>query len=138
MPLDGEADNALHCEEDLSYAKSFLGVKTEDKKPGNSKLLGVQWNLDGDEFHFDFRDVISAMAKLKSTKRHVASAMARFSDHLGVAAPVMISFKMFYQQLCEAKIGWDDILTGSLLEKWNYLLMMMKGARKITIPHYLS
>ena len=116
MPLDGGADNASHCEEDQSYAKNSLGVKTEDE-PGNNKVHGVQWNVDGDEFQFDFRDVIPMMKELEPTKRDVAGATIKFFNPLGVAARVTILLKMFGQQLCEAKIGWDEILTGSLLEK---------------------
>ena len=131
-PLDGGADNVSHHEEDQSYAKSSLGVKTEDK-PGINKVLGVQWNVDRDEFQFDFQDIISAMEDLEPTKRDVASATARFFDPLGVVAPMTIWFKMFCQQLCEARIGWDEILTGSLPKKWKCLLVMMKETRVVTV-----
>ena len=103
-----------------------MGVKTEEDKPGISKVLGVPWNVDEDEFQFDFQDAICTMEHLEPTKRDVASATARFFDPLGVVAPVTILFKIFCQQLCKARIGWDEILTGSLLEKWKCLLAMMK------------
>ena len=50
--VDGGAGKMLHSEEDQSYAKSSLGVKTE-VEPGISKVLGVQWSVNGDEFQFD-------------------------------------------------------------------------------------
>ena len=40
---------------------------------------------------------------------------------------------MFCQQLCEAKVGWNEPLTGSLLEKWSRLLSTLKGAQGIVI-----
>ena len=135
-PLNAGADNASHQEEDQSFAKSSLGVKAEDK-PGINKVLGVQWNVDRDEFQFDFQDVISAMEDLEPTKSDVTSATAWLFDPQGVVSPVTILFKMFCQQLCEARIGWDEILTGSLLEKWECLLVMMKETRVITVLHCL-
>ena len=89
MPLNGGADNASHREEHQSYAKSSLGVKTEDKL-GFNKVLDVQWNVDRDEVQFDFRDVITTMEDLEPTKRNVASATAQFFDPLSIVATVTI------------------------------------------------
>ena len=43
--------------------------------------------------------------------------VARFLDPLGIVTPVTILFKMFFQQLCEVGVGWDNPLTDDLLEK---------------------
>ena len=61
----------------------------------------------------------------------------RFFDPLGVVSPVTISLKMFCQQLFKEKIGWDELLTGSHLERWKQLLSTMKESRVITIPRCL-
>ena len=58
LPFDGIADSASHCEEDQSYAKSSWRVKTDDKLR-NYEVLSLQWNMDGDEFQFNFHDVIT-------------------------------------------------------------------------------
>ena len=94
----------------------------------------MQWNANRDELQFNIGDVISTMEEMESTKR---DATARFFDPLGVVSPVAISFKMFCQQLFKARIGWDDPLTGSLLERWKQLLSTMKESRAITIPRCL-
>ena len=119
-----------------NYAESSLEVKTEDES-GTNKVLGVQWNANRDELQFNIGDVISTMEEMEPTKRDVASATARFFDPLGVVSPVAISFKMFCQQLFKARIGGDDPLTGSLLERWKQLLSTMKESRVITIPRCL-
>jgi len=46
-------------------------------------------------------------------------------------------FKLFTQQLCEAKIDWDEPLTGEFLKQWEHLLAMLKGSNVITIPQLL-
>ena len=122
-----------HAEEDQSYAKSSLGIKTEER-PGISKVLGVQWDVTRDEFLLDIGEVVSATEDCEPTKRSVVSISAKFFDPLGVVSPVTILFKMFCQQLCEAKVSWDEPLSGPHLENWNHLLMMLREAKTITIP----
>ena len=130
---DGGGDRRSDHEEDQSYAKSSLGVRTEDQL-GTNKVLGTEWNVNQDHFQFDIRDVVGSMEQMEPTKQDVASATARFFDPLVVLSPVTIMFKMFCQQLFKAKIGWNDALTGSLLENWRQLLSTMKESRVITIP----
>ena len=124
---------ASHIEEDQSYAKASLGVNVDDG-PGVTKVLGVQWNVSLDELQFDIGDVKQTMEGLEPTKRNLVSITAKFFDPLGVVSPVTVLFKILCQQLCEAKVGWDDPLSDELLKRWNQLLTMLKGAKAITIP----
>ena len=87
-----------HGEEDISYAKSSLGVENNEQQ-GLHKILGIQWNITHDEFQFDVRGVAVAMEGSEPTKRSVVSATAKFFDPLGVISPVTVLFKMFAQQL---------------------------------------
>ena len=52
------------------------------------------------------------MVGLELCKRSVVSIAAKFFDPHGVVSPVTIMFKIFCQQLCEAKVEWDEPLTG--------------------------
>ena len=71
------------------------------------------------------------------TKRSVVSISAKFFDPLGIVSPVTILFKIFCQQLCEAKVGWDEPLSGHHLENWVRLLTMLRGATTLTTPRCL-
>ena len=71
------------------------------------------------------------------TKTSVVSISVKFFDPPGIVSPVTILFKMFCQQLCEAKVGWDEPLSGHYLENWNRPLTMLRGAKTITIPRCL-
>ena len=110
---DGRTGESAHAEEDQSYAKSSLGSAT-DEEQGVHKVLGVQWDVTQDSFHFDIGDVAHKMENSEPTKRGVVSITVRFFDPLGVVSPVTILFKMFCQQLCEARISWVEPLSGSL------------------------
>ena len=59
-PGDGGVKDSIHIEEDLSYAKSLLGVE-EDQEQGTHKILGTQWDATRDIFLFDIRVVADAM-----------------------------------------------------------------------------
>ena len=107
-------------EDDQSYAKSTLGGKT-DVIQKEHRILGIQWLVDSDLFSFDMRKVYQLLSTVQPTKRNVVGMSARFYDPLGIISPVTIQFKIFFQQLCKAKVDWDNILTGDLLKKWEQL-----------------
>ena len=136
LPVVGGSEEPVHAEEDQSYAKSSLGAKV-DEKPGLHKVLGVQWSVARDEFCFGIGEVAHTMEDLEPTKRNAVSVTAKFFDPLGVVSPVTILFKIFCQQLCEVKVAWDEPLTGSLLARWDRLLVMLRNAEDIVVPRCL-
>ena len=61
-------------------------------------------------FIFSFQQIAQATRDLKPTKRHVIGIISRFYDPLGVLAPITIKLKMFFQELCQSKVEWDEEL----------------------------
>ena len=51
-------------------------------------------------------------------------------------APVSIALKIFHQQLCKMKIGWDDLLEGDILGKWQLLVQALQETPTISLPRY--
>ena len=49
------------------------------------------------------------------TKRNAVSLATRFFDPLGVISPLIVRFKVLFQQLCEAKTEWDEPHSGKAL-----------------------
>lgn len=129
----GASTDGAICMEDQSYAKMSLGINSNDTS-GMHKVLGVQWNAVSDTLQFSISDVAQSMLDLEPSKRSVVSAAAKFFDPLGVVSPVTIMFKIFCQQLCEAKVEWDEPLTDNLLSGWKQLLAMIQNTQVITIP----
>ena len=75
------------------------------------------------------------MIKSEPTKRNVVSMATRFFNLLGVVSPVTsVQFKILFQQLCVAKVDWDEPLTGCLLEQWNQLISMLQCSDPLRIP----
>ena len=128
-----QTDTVNVKEDDQSYAKGSLGTKSDDME-GRHRILGVQWDFLRDTFTFNIGDVSHYMENSEPTKRNVVSMTARFFDPLGVVSPVTILFKVFFQRLCEAGVGWDAPLTEDLLTEWNRLLSSLHGPEAIVIP----
>ena len=66
------------------------------------------------------------------------STIGRFYDHLGFLSP-LIKFKVLFQKLCESKVGWDQTLTGELVQEWKTLITELQENQLISIPQsYLT
>ena len=88
---------------------------------------------------FDVSSITQHASSLEPTKRNVVSLVGKFFDPLGFLAPVIIRFKVFFQRLCECKIGWDEILSDELVCEWKMLLDGLQGDISITLPRsYLT
>ena len=129
--LKSERINSDDFEE--TYTKSILG-NTRQMHSGEQKVLRVRWNVVADQFVFNLSYVDHLVRDLEPTKRHVVSIVGKFYDPMGFMSPVIIRFKMLFQDLCESKLDWDQTLSGNLLKMWNSLITELQEAQPISIP----
>ena len=80
-----------------------------------------------DELIFDFNELAILIQGTEPTKRRIVAIATKFYDPIGFVAPVIVCFKMLFQELCTSKIGWDELLTGELLTKWKQLVSGFQG-----------
>ena len=118
--------------EDKIFIKSMLGT-IEEKNSSDSKVLGVRWNPMKDALIFDLTEIANFARDLEPTKRNVVSVAAKFYDPFGFLSPVVIEFKLFFQELCRMKIGWDDPLNDELLKMWGKLLDGLEGVTALSL-----
>ena len=78
---------------------------------------------------FDLSTVAKQATESIPTKRNTASIAAKFYDPIGFLSPVVVQFKLLFQELCESKTNWDDILEGDLLIKWNKLVSSLRDVQ---------
>lgn len=83
------ADHELACSKSLA--------------PENVKVLGIAWNPSHDNFHFH----VNLDDSVPTSKRTILSNIARLYDPLGWVT-VIISAKIFMQQLWRCQLEWDD------------------------------
>ena len=86
-----------------------------------------------DTLVFDICATGNALRTLKPTKRNVVGFSSRFYDPLGFLSTAIISLKINFQELCKAKIEWDELLTSELLCKWNHVVSNFQWV-VITVP----
>ena len=67
------------------------------------------------------------ISTIEPTKRHIISVTAKFYDPLGFVSPVIVQFKILFQELCSSKVDWDEPLSGHLLDKWRTLVSGFQG-----------
>ena len=117
----GSPDVPFATPSDETYSKATLGT-AQTINAGEQKTLGVKWCVDTDHFALDVSDIGQQARNLPPTKRHIVSLLGRIYDPLGFLSPVVIRFKSLFQELCELKLGWDELLTGELLCKWESMV----------------
>ena len=48
--------------------------------------------------------------------------------------PVIVQFKMLFHAFCEAKLDWDEPLSGKILERWHSLSAGLQEGQTVSIP----
>lgn len=131
------ADDNTNCL-DESYVGATLG-DSHALGIEEQKVLGVRWRPGDDRLVFDVSAIVQLASTSEPTKRKVISIVGRFYDPLGFLAPVTIRFKIFFQKLCDRKIGWDEPLPNHLILEWKALVDDLCESIPLSIPRrYLT
>ena len=81
--------------------------------------------------HFNFQH------GLEATKRNVLSLLASFFDPLGMVNPVTVGMKLLYQEICDSKFEWDEVLMGEIKRKWDKWAQDLAETKQIRINRCL-
>ena len=79
------------------------------------------------ELIFDLNELTIQIKGTGPTERRNVAIATKFYDPIGFVDPVIICFKMLFQELCNSKIGWDEPLSGGLLIKWQRFISEFQG-----------
>ena len=120
--------------EDETYTKSTTGYSDDRKEDNHSKVLGLHWNYEHDEFEFQFSGLVGYAKSLPDTKRSLLKFSAKIYDPLGFLSPVVIRLKLLFQELCIEKTDWDSPLSGHFLLEWNNIIRELEGMDTLRIP----
>ena len=116
-------------EENTTYTSTLFN----NEMPNRQKISGVSWDPGSDTLEFDIRTIANSLQVLHPTKRNIVSFASRFYDPLGYLSPVIITLKIFFQELCKSKLNWDEPLPSQLLRKWKSLVSKFQGI-VISVP----
>ena len=93
--------------------------------------LGIKWRPTDDQLIGNLSTLLSITSETRPTKRNIIGLSARIYDPLGFLSPVMIHFN---QDICAARLNWDETLVGELLMKWECLLARLHKSLTFCIP----
>ena len=105
-----------------------------DVEAKSTKILGIPWNKETDQLSIDLAACINNGNKEVITKRKILSAINSVFDLLGFSAPVLITGKILYSQLCLLKLGWDQQIPNELSEEWQNWIKSISNKKTISIP----
>lgn len=54
-----------------------------------------------------------------------------FHDLIGVWTPVVVSFKVLIQEICESRMDWDQPLVEPQAKKWHELVTKLRKAQLV-------
>ena len=84
-----------------------------------------------------FPTVIRETAKLtEPTKREVLRTLASLFDPLGIVAPILLTGKNIFHEICDRKIPWDKVLPYDLKKKWEKWLQSLP--KEISVPRSIT
>ena len=96
--------------------------------------MGVVWDVESDEFVFALEPIFKEAMHIEPTKRNVVNVVSKIYDPIGLIAPVVINFKLFFQELCQLKLLWDEPLSDPLKERWKSLALGLWVKNMLKIP----
>ena len=105
-------------------AKQQLNVK-----PTESKMLGLKWDK-----HQDTLAVIIPTEQAKPTKRGILGKLASIYSPLGLIAPLTLTGKQIYRDVCEAKKLWDALLNNEHLKRWRRWKLQLPSEQQVPRP----
>ncbi|XP_045541516.1 uncharacterized protein LOC123723018 [Papilio machaon] len=126
-------------EELLKQIELDTGRNLEIKEDETTRILGLTWNRNSDEFHYTVNLPFSTpSSSAPETKRSVISEISRLYDPLGWIAPCIITAKIFIQKLWISGLDWDDELSAELLAEWQFYRCELQKLNEFRIPRWLE
>ncbi|XP_055714936.1 uncharacterized protein LOC129809152, partial [Phlebotomus papatasi] len=72
------------------------------------------------------------------TKRHMASAIAKLFDPIGLVGPAIIEAKLMLQKLHELKYPWDKPVPEDVRSEWRDFTERLLNLNQLEIPRWIS
>ena len=112
------------------------GDSSASSRSGEQRVLGIICDIRRDEFALDLSEVVKNVKEENMTKREIISIGSRIINPLGIVSPVTIKVKLLFQELHRATFGWDDVITGDLLQQWSSILSVLRESKSVHVPRW--
>ena len=92
----------------------------------NLKVSGIGWHKLNDSFIIYLNKIYEAGIELPTTKRNILKIIASIYDPIGIISPVVVLFKILFQNILLLKCEWDSDLNLRLSSQWKKLFNSIK------------
>lgn len=116
---------------------SFIPDKFRAHDHRHVKVLGLMWDTHNDHLYLksNFND---NNLETVQTKRDVLKIIASVYDPCGLAVPILLPAKLFFQRLWKEKVKWDNKLNDNLLIEWQQIASKFAYMSNIHIDRYYA
>ena len=118
-------------EDDLAPSVQNLNFGSADEH--EQRVLGVVWKPQDDVFSFKVE-----VAKRTETKRGILSVISSVFDPLGFAAPVLITGRLLWQEMCRKGYDWDDLPSKEESSRWRQWADRLNDLQAISVPRCIK
>lgn len=126
------AANSSELLQDIPPGEHELAVEYPFDRGDTLTVLGLSWMPREDTFQFYVESISGGV----QTKRSILSFISKFFDPLGWASPVVITAKIFIQELWLRQYDWDSPIADELLLQWRTYCAEFPLLRKIRISRW--
>lgn len=114
-------------------AKEVKTLNLDRDKLPMERALGTQWDIERDIFTFN-----TVLKPQPMTRRGILSIVSSVYDPLGFLAPVVLSAKQILQELCKAKLGWDENIHEKHFDRWQRWLRQLVLLDKFSVSRCIT
>ena len=118
-------------QEDQAPQLKDINLKQENLP--TERALGVKWNAEADKLEFQLKEM-----NKRATRRNILSVMSSVFDPFGFVAPYVLRAKIILQQLCQAKLSWDEQIPDQQKRAWEKWLNELKSLDTVKIKRCLK
>ena len=129
-------DGIMQVNADTSNRKDVVTISSqpsgvESDEDCYVKFLGINWNVNTDEFRYDLTELVSYVNSLPDMISVETSCKNLRS--MGLLTPYTMNIKILFQSLCTKEIDWEDKLEGKVLTRWRSLVNDLRGLKDVRV-----
>ena len=95
------------------------------------RVLGINWCLPEDVFRFTV-----VLPDKPITRRDMLSVTNSLFDPLGFVAPVTLEARLIYRDVCQQKLGWDDVIPRAEQSRWQKWRESLGALSDVKLPRF--
>ncbi|XP_058817368.1 uncharacterized protein LOC131680673 [Topomyia yanbarensis] len=127
------SDHLLNKLDAKPHVETSLSIDSETA----IEILGMWWDTKTDCFTFKLSprhdgDLLSG--RKIPTKRELLRTLMTIFDPLGLIANLLMYLKVLLQEVWRSGVGWDEKISGNLLDKWRVWLRVLPGVQSVAVP----